>query len=123
MTEAEALELVLLASANAVTSFTVYITFTFGYLAAAYFTGKNLTTAQTFILSALYVFSALSAMLNFFSDMTFYAKALSYTEQALSDDIINSPDLWNTYMGILLASGILASLYFMRTVRHGDEDT
>ena len=123
MTEAEAFELVLLASANAVTSFTVYITFTFGYLAAAYFTGEKLSTRQAVIVSALYVFSAMSACINFFSDMTFYEKAMSYAKDTVPDDAINSAEFWYIYMGILLLVGVLASLYFMWTIRHPGDAT
>ncbi len=122
MTEAEAFEITLLAGANSVTSFTVYITFTFGYLAAAFFVGKELTRSQVVIVSALYTFAALSAFLNFLSDIEFYAEALSYLPNAVSQSGLNSPFFWQIYMSILLSAGILASLYFMWSIRNSRED-
>ena len=63
VTEAEAFEIAQLASANALTAFTVCITFTFGYLAAAYLVGTNLSRTQVVILGCLYVLSATSCVL------------------------------------------------------------
>jgi hypothetical protein len=77
MIDSDAFELVLLASANAVTSFTVYITFTFSYLAAAYFAGRELTSAQAGIVSSLYVFSSLSCVLNMLSDIDYFEATLA----------------------------------------------
>ena len=118
MTEAEALELTLLASANGVTSFSVYITVTFGYLAAAYFTGRNLTTSQALIVSALFIVSALSALLNLLSDNAFYEAALIHAPTLAPKNALVEVELWNTYMTILLSAGIIASLYFIWTVRN-----
>ena len=122
MTEAEALELTLLASANGVTSFTVYITFTFGYLAAAYFTGRHLTTSQVLIVSALYIFSALSALLNLLSDNAFYEAVLKQAPTLAPKSALVEVELWNIYMTILLSAGIIASLYFMWTVRNAEPE-
>jgi len=122
MTEAEAFELTLLASANSVASFTVYITFTFGYLAAAFFVGKDLSRTQAVIVSALYVFAALSALLNLWSDLEFYSLALSNLPDAVSQSGLNSPTFWRTYMGLLLSLGIGASLYFMWSIRVARSD-
>jgi hypothetical protein len=121
MTEAEAYELALMASANGVTSFTVYITFTFGYLAAAYFAGKHLTRNQALIVSALYVFSALSAMLNLLSDLDFYGTALSHAPTLAPQGALNGSEFWSIYMTVLLGAGIVASLYFMWSIRRGND--
>jgi hypothetical protein len=118
MSEAEALELTLIASANAVTSFTVYITVTFGYLAASYFTGRKLTNSQALIVSSLYLFSAFGALLNLLSDNVFYAAALEHAPTLTPENALIEVELWNTYMTILLSAGILASLYFMWSIRH-----
>jgi hypothetical protein len=122
MTEAEAFELTLLASANTVTSFTVYITFTFGFLAAAFFVGKQLTRPQAVIVSALYTFAALSAFINVLSDLEFYAAAISHMSDPVSQGGINTPEFWRAYMSILLGAGIVASLYFMWSIRRDGED-
>ena len=121
MSEAEAFELAMLAEANAITSFTIYITFTFGYLAAAFLAGKRLTKAQALIVSGLYVFSALSATLNFLSDLDYQAKAFSYAPSVLPEGTINDPLFWRFYMSLLFGSGIIASLYFMWSIRRNDD--
>ena len=119
MTEAEAFELALMASANGVTSFSVYITVTFGYLAAAYVAGTKLTTYQMIMVSCIYVISAMSAMLNLLSDIEFYEAALRAAPTFAPQYGINAPELWRTYMSILLTIGIFGSLYFMHTMRSG----
>ena len=119
MTEAEAFELALMASDNAVTSFSVYITVTFGYLAAAYVAGAKLTTYQVIMVSCIYVVSAVSALLNLLSDVQFYEAALRAAPTVAPQNGLTSPDLWTTYMSILLSIGIFASLYFMHTIRTG----
>ena len=121
MTEAEAYELALMASANGVTSFTVYITFTFGYLAAAYFAGDKLTTSQVVTVSALYLFSALSAMLNLISDLDYMGTALSHAPNLAPEGALNGAEFWTAYMSILMGVGILASLYFMWSIRRGGD--
>ena len=46
MTEADTLEMIALYSANSITAFTVYISFTFGFLVTAFVAGDKLTTFQ-----------------------------------------------------------------------------
>lgn len=108
-----------MASDNAVTSFSVYITVTFGYLAAAYVAGARLTTYQVLMVSCIYVISAVSALLNLLSDLQFYAAALRAAPTYAPQDGLSAPELWRTYMSILLSLGIVASLYFMHTIRVG----
>jgi len=118
MTEAEAFEFALMAKANAVTTFTVYITFTFAYLAAAFFVGRKLTRFQALAASGLYVFSAMSAVMNHQSDLKFYKTALDHAGNLGPRDIVSNPDFWSIYLGSLLLVGIFVSLYFMWSVRH-----
>lgn len=61
MTEAEVIELVGIHGANAITSFTVFISFTFGFLATAHFVGRSLTSAESIATSLLYFAAAASA--------------------------------------------------------------
>jgi len=123
MTEAEAFEMAMMAEANGITSFTIYISFTFGYLASAYIVGKKLSLPQSIIVSALYVFSALCALLNVMSDLDYISKAWSYAPRVNPEGVINDPEAWKLYMCILLTSGILASLYFMWSMRRDSRDT
>ena len=118
MTESEAFEYLLMAKANAVTTFTVYFTFTFAYLAAAYFVGTSLTRLQAFTVSGMYIISAMSAVLTHQSDLSTYKIAMDNAGEYRPQDIFSDPDFWSIYIGILLLAGIAVSLYFMWSVRH-----
>ena len=58
MSEAEFLEIINLHAGNAITSFTVYVTFLFGYMTAAYFVGAKLSLLQVTIVSLIYTLAA-----------------------------------------------------------------
>ncbi len=118
MTEVEAFELALMAKANAVQTFTVYITFTFAYLAAAYFVGKKLTRFQSLAASGLYMFAAMSAVINHQSDVEFLGIALDHTGSLQPRELFSSSEFWSVYIGILSVIGIIIGLYFMWSVRH-----
>jgi hypothetical protein len=118
MTEAEAFEMALMASSNTVTTFTVYITFTFAYLIASFTAGARLTALQAFIASTLYVFSVLSTSLNTFSDLQYFKIAISHATNLTPPGAVNSADFWIAYLSVLQGAGIIASLYFMWSVRH-----
>ena len=64
MTEPEALEVMAAHGANAITSFTIYVSVTFAYLAATHLVGAKLSRFQCVGISALYVFSASSVALS-----------------------------------------------------------
>ena len=46
MTEADTIEVAAICAANSFTAFTIYISFTFGFLATAFFVGNKLTRFQ-----------------------------------------------------------------------------
>ena len=118
MTESEAIELFSMLGANAVSAFTVYISFTFGYLATAYFVGSKLTMFQSMVAGGLYIFSAGSAGL---AQIVYINRMLEVTEKTAS--VLDNVFLWNGLfwvwnMAVVQAVGIAVSLYFMWTVRH-----
>ena len=121
MTEAEAFENALLASANGITSFAVYISVTFGYLAAAHFVGPNLTRTQVTIFNSLFVFASFSCLLSLDANMITHAAAVEQAPNLYPDGLTNRAGFWRIYMNTLLAAGILASLYFMIAARRGKE--
>jgi len=121
MTEAEAFENALLAAANAITSFTVYISVTFGYLAAAYFVGPNLTRAQVAIFNSLFVFSAFSCLLSLDANLVTQSAAIAQAPVLYPEGLTNRAMFWRIYMDVLLAAGIFASLYFMIAARRSRE--
>jgi hypothetical protein len=124
MTDAEIWELVLGNAANAMTSFGVYLTVTFAYLAASYLAGAKLSRLQTVLISGLYVFGAGSGLLT----------CVSHTHRAmlLQDMLVSKSEayakafavgggFWTVYMAILLSAGMVVSLYFMYDVRRNAE--
>lgn len=122
MTEAEAIETFSALGANAVSAFTVYISFTFGYLATAYFVGSKLTRFQSSVAAGLYIFSAGSAGL---AQIVYIQGMLEVTEKTAS--VLDNISLWNGLfwvwnMGIIQAVGIFVSLYFMWSIRHPTEE-
>jgi small-conductance mechanosensitive channel len=120
MNDAEAFEVALLAAANAITAFTVYITFTTGYLAAAFFVGRKLTFTQAAIFSSLYVFSAISALLAMNANLISQSAAIAQSP-SFPRGLINQSEFWLYYMSVLLVVGIVASLYFMWSIRSSEE--
>ena len=117
MTEAEAFENALLAGSNGITSFAVYISVTFGYLAAAYFVGSNLTRTQMVIFNSLFAFASFSCLLSLDANMASLGVAISYTRGLYPEGMTNQAGFWRIYMDTLMAAGILASLYFMISAR------
>ena len=75
------------------------------------------------IASSLYVFAAMSALLNLLTDLDYVAKAWSYAPSLNPEGVIYDPASWKLYLGTLLTSGILASLYFMWSIRRAERDT
>ena len=117
MSEAETLELISLYYGNAIDAFTIYISFTFAYLTIAYFVGSALTRFQVIAASGLYLISAMSAALGTVMPVLAWGELLASRETTLAKFDLWNADIWIPYMGIILAGGILVSLYFMFDVR------
>ena len=113
MTEAESLELAATFTANASTNFTIFISFTFAFLATAYFVGKNLSRFQFFAASGMYAVAAGSAA----TSCVGWLQAFD----AIMESKPTFPNLqrgvWVGGMSVLFAAGLLVSLYFMWDVR------
>ena len=121
MTEAEALEVAGIFAANAITSFSVYITFTMAYLVAAFYTGRQLTRFQVAVASALYVFAASSSILSLLNNVAVYGEAIKLTDMG-TITAFTSGVFWSWFMSTLTAIGVLVSLSFMWTIRHPKAD-
>jgi len=119
MTEADLWELNALYITSAIDAVSVYLSFTFAYIAAAYLVGAKLTKFQAGLVSCMYVFAAVCAdvpstllLRRAIIFQEFLApKAESYGSRIF--DLSFAPG----YAGILLVAGILVSLYFMYDVR------
>lgn len=118
MTEAEAIEAFSSLGANAVSAFTVYISFTFGYLATAYFVGSKLTLFQSAVVSGLYIFSAGSAGMAQIVYIEGMLEVTAKTPSVLDNLLLWNGLFWVWNMAIIQAVGIFLSLYFMWSVRH-----
>ena len=118
MTEIEALEVAAQNGANAITSFTVYISVTFAFLASIHFVGSSLTRIQTIGITALYLFAAISAAMS----QAVYQQVMFRLNQSASSLLegifLADPVLWLWGMGAIECLGILASIYYMWSVRH-----
>jgi len=119
MTEAEVIELVGIHAANAITAFTVFVSFTFGFLAAAYFVGPNLTSAQAIIATLLYSVSAGAAIAThaLFHQIIF-ATLGSASSSIDSLFLLTNEAIWVWGMVSVQLTGMAASIYFMWSVRH-----
>jgi len=117
MSEAEALNFIMMACSNAIASFALYITFTTGYLTVAYFVGAALSRFQALCASGLFVIAAGSIGLSCIVQCNAFESAI-----ATYPTLLNTLPLWTTFswqlaMSIVIGIGILMSLYFMYSVR------
>ena len=91
----------------------------FGYLLVAYFVGHQLTKVQTAILNALYlVISGASVFSLFTGGMTIVGFADKYAEVSGNEKIATVSPAFTMFGTTLNIACILASLYFMWSVRH-----
>ena len=117
MTETEALELFAVYGSNAMTAFTVFISFTFGFLATAYFVGSQLTPLQALVASGLYAISAGSATLTHVVYIHIMFTILKNTPNIAQDYWLLNGAFWWWAMAFIQGGGILVSLYFMWSIR------
>ena len=118
MNEVEAFEFTAMYIANALTALTIYITFTFSFLAAAFFVGLKLTRFQAIAACFLYVFSAGSAVLSMLGNLQWMGVAIVHAGNLAPPGMVQTAGFWELYLGILTSCGILVSLYFMWSIRH-----
>lgn len=118
MTEAEILELVAVHGANAMTAFTVFISFTFGFLATAYVVGSQLTQLQTMVASGLYIIAAVAPSLTQIVYIQLMFRILESGPNLGQGMPLLNGTFWVWAMSLIQSIGILVSLYFMWSVRH-----
>ena len=117
MTEAEALEVAGIWVGNVIAAFTVYISFTMAYLAAAFFAGSRLSRFQALAASMLYTVAATSALISMLHSLHIYGASLAMSPLIGASTPFSDRDTWMAALSILLTGGILVSLYFMWDVR------
>jgi hypothetical protein len=118
MTEAEAVELIAIYTANGIDSITLYISFTSAYLATAYFAGQNLTRFQVLSASGLFCLGAIAAALTCVASVQAWDEIMRDNRTVIDSVPIYASNLWLVMMPALFSAGILVSIYFMWNVRH-----
>jgi hypothetical protein len=117
MTEAEVIELTAVCASNVFTALTIYISFTFGFLATAYFVGNKLTSFQALAATGLYLVAAGSMSLAMNAWLQALFKVVNSQPTVVDTIPILVNDIWIPGMSIVFILGILISLYFMWDVR------
>jgi hypothetical protein len=118
---------------------TLYLTIMFAYLVAAFFAGAKLSKGQVIIGSVIFTAAAaftVSQIVSYLSEMNAQGAAIGQHYIAMASEF-NKPNYaelakdisrnaifdWSDAVIIsLLVSGIVASLYFMWSVRHPKEE-
>lgn len=117
MTEAEVIELTAVCASNVFTALTIYISFTFGFLATAYFVGNKLTSFQALAATGLYLVAAGSMSLAMNAWLQALFKVINSQPTVVDTIPILVNDIWVPGMSTVFILGILISLYFMWDVR------
>jgi len=120
MPESGAVELAAVCAEISMAGMTLFITFTFAYLATAYFVGAKLTQFQVLVASGLYVISSsLMALASFiWLQALFHAKESS--ETFLDAIPLLDKNMWLIGVSVILVGGTLFSLIFMWDVRRSN---
>ncbi len=118
MTEAEALELIGIYTANSHTAFTLYLSFTFAYLATAHFVGRELSRYQVFAASGLYVTAAISGYMGVLANVQVWGKVADATRTVMDDLPMFDAGLWMIFLATIMILGVFISLYYIWDVRH-----
>ena len=124
MTEAEILELVVMYTEGAMTSYSIYLTITFAYMTVAYFVGDKLSHFQVVAASGLYLVGSLTGLLSAYVHVHTWSTLKSEFPggvSALDSSLWWNGELWKVLITTSLVIGILVSLYFMYNVRRTAE--
>ena len=117
MSEAEVLEAVADYVANAHASFTLYVSFVFGFLVVAYLAGKELSRFQAWVASSTFALAASASALSMTANLQAFGLIMRTYPTTLNNLPLYDGDLWVVLMSTVLWPGILVSLYFMWDVR------
>lgn len=123
MTEYELLDLMSGVEVQMATQFSLYLSVVSAYLVVAYLVGSKLTFVQTFIASALMFFAAGGQTWALYTSLGRIKEYLDF--KAALSPLTNYEQhiAANTYIWIgILAAGVVASLYFMWSVRHSEPE-
>ena len=115
MSEFEVLEIVNLYASNAMNSFSIWATFTFAYLTAAYLAGARLTRFQVITVSSLYFIAAGAFALSGITHLRSFEETFAVYPEYVPTAYWSLP--WTALAYVLTIGGMAASLYFMYDIR------
>ena len=118
MTEGEVIEAAAAVTANSITMFTIFITFTFGFLATSYIVGSKLARFQALTATGLYVLAAGYSTIIMVAWLQAFFAITEVKATALDTILLMQRGYWVLGTIVILSMGILISLYFMWGVRH-----
>ena len=116
MTEPEVAELMIEHAMAAMTSFTIYLTLTFGYLTALHFIGSNLSRMQSVFVLILYVAWAVAFALTSISHLQAFESYRDEFPDFVRSQLFHMP--WVYYAIVVSLGGILICMgYYLTTTR------
>ncbi len=118
MSDVELLEVVAAFQANGISTFTVYISFTFAFLMVGYFAGPKLNLTQAIAVSILYVLSSSATIFNMITILQAMDSLLAEPNR-LDQYLLWDIRLWLIFMPAVLVLGVIGSLYFLYAQRRG----
>jgi hypothetical protein len=118
MNEADIIEAAAATIANSMSAFTVFVTFTFGFLATAYVVGAKLTRTQAATAMGLYVVAAVYSSIIMVAWLQAFFALTEAKATALNTILLMQRSYWVPGTIVVLSMGILLSLYFMWSIRH-----
>ena len=117
MNEGDMIEAAAAAIANSMAAFTVYITFTFGFLATSYIVGSKLERFQALTVTGLYVIAAGYSTIIMVAWLQAFFAITEVKASALDTILLMQRGYWVLGTIVIQSMGILVSLYFMWNVR------
>ena len=115
MTESEFIEAINLHAANGITSFSLFVTYVFGYITGAYLVGAKLRLLQVAIVTALYLVTSLTWIASITTHIHSYEAIIARNADFVASPLWLLP--WLELTATLTLSTLAASLYFMYDVR------
>ena len=97
----------------AMTSFTIYLTLTFGYLTAVYFIGSNLSRTQSAFVSILYIVWAVAFALTSISHLQAFESYVDEFPEFVRSQLFHMP--WAYYAIVVSLGGILICMGYTLT--------
>ena len=123
MTEYELLDLLASVEQQMAVQFSLYLSVVSAYMIVAYLVGSKLSNVQVIIASVLMIFTAGGQTWGMYKSLMRAMEYLAEKSQLYSLTKYEEDFAANTYVWIvILSAGVLASLYFMWSVRHAKNE-